>query len=107
MDRICVEGVEGNVAILFYFIFKYFIYLFLERRKGRNRRRREGEKEGEKHPCVVASHAPHPGDLACNPGLCPDYESNHQPFGSQAGTQFTEPHQPGCNFKIAIRESLT
>ena len=30
-----------------------------------------------------------------NPGLCPDWESNwHQPFGSQAGTQSTEKHQP-------------
>ena len=23
------------------------------------------------------------GDLACNPGICPDWESNQQPFGSQ------------------------
>ena len=35
------------------------------------------------------------GDLACNPGTCPDWESNQWPFGSQAGTQSTEPHQPG------------
>ena len=33
---------------------------------------REGEREGEKHPCVVASHIPSTGDLACNPGMCPD-----------------------------------
>ena len=26
---------------------------------------------------------------------CADWESNEQPFGSQAGTQSTEPHQPG------------
>ena len=38
--------------------------------------------------------APH-GDLASNPGMCPDWESNPQPFGSQAGTESTEPHQPG------------
>ena len=36
------------------------------------------------------------GDLAHNPGMCPDWESNQQPFDLQAGTQFTEPHQPGC-----------
>ena len=42
------------------YFFKDFIYLFLER-----------GKEGEKHPCVVASHAPPPEDLACNPGMCP------------------------------------
>ena len=27
----------------------------------------EGEKEGKKHQCVVASHVPPTGDLACNP----------------------------------------
>ena len=35
------------------------------------------------------------GDLAHNPGICPDWESNWQPFGLQASTQYTEPHQPG------------
>ena len=48
--------------------FKYFIYLFLERG-------REGDREGEKHQCVVASCAPPTGNLACNPGMCPDQES--------------------------------
>ena len=52
-------------------------------------------KEGERHQCVVASYAPPIGDLACNPGMCLDWESNQQPFGSQAGTQSTELHQPG------------
>ena len=31
------------------------------------------------------------GDLACNPGMCHDWESNCQPFGLQASTQYTEP----------------
>ena len=35
-----------------------------------------GEREGEKHQCVVASHAPPPGGLAHNAGMCPDWESN-------------------------------
>ena len=34
------------------------LYLFLER-----------GREGEKHRCVVASHMPPTGDLACNPGM--------------------------------------
>ena len=58
---------------------------------------REGEGgrgEGEKQ-CVVVSHILPSRDLACNPGMCPDWEPNQQPPGSQAGTQFTEPHQPG------------
>ena len=56
--------------------FKDFIYLFLERG-------REGEKEGEKYQCVVASRAPPTGDLAHNPGMCPDSELNRRLFGSQ------------------------
>ena len=57
-------------ARLFYFIiFQDFIYLFLDRREGR--------WEGGKHQWVVACHAPPTGDLACNPGMCPDWESNH------------------------------
>ena len=54
-----------------------------------------GERKEEKHQCVIASHTPPTRDLACNPGMCPDWESNQQLFGSQASTQSTEPHQPG------------
>ena len=42
---------------------------------------REGEREKEKHQCVVASCTPPTGDLAHNPGLWPDWESDQQPFG--------------------------
>ena len=54
----------------------------------------EGEREGENYHCVVASYTPQTGDLACNPGMCPDGESNQQPFGLQASAQSTGPHQP-------------
>ena len=66
----------------------------------------EGDREGEKHPCVVASHVPPTGDLAHNPGMCPDWELNRGPFALQAGTQYSEPHQPGLKyifFKILIQ----
>ena len=76
---------EKGLAIFF----KDF-YLFIFTQTGR-----EGEREGEKHQCVVAFHASTTGYLAHNPGTCPDWGSNQQPFGSQAGTQSTEPHQPG------------
>ena len=46
---------------------------------------------------MVASHTPPIGDLAYNPGLCPDWELNQQPFGSQASTKSTEPYKPGPN----------
>ena len=76
-------------------IFKIF-YLFIFR---------EGERKRDKHQCVVASHAPPTGDLARNPGMCPDWESNQQPLASQAGTQPTEPHQPGLKliFLYSVR----
>ena len=55
---------------------KDFMYLFLERGEGR-------EKEGERNINVVAFHVAPTGDPACNPGMCPDWESNQQPFVSQ------------------------
>ena len=84
----------------FYFFLR-FIFIF--RQRGR-----EGEREGKKHQCVVASRAPPTGGLACNPGMCPDWESNQQPFGSQACTQSTEPHQPGLqlvHFRSYFKET--
>ena len=71
----------------------YFLkILFIFREKGR-----EGEGKGEKHQCAVISGMPRTGDLACNPGMCPDWETNRPPFGSQASTQSPEPHQPGLH----------
>ena len=59
---------------------------------------REGERQGEKRQCVVASHVAPTGDLARNPGICLDQESNQWPIGLQASTQSTEPHPPGQEF---------
>ena len=70
------------------FSYEDFIYLFLERG-------REGEREEEKHQCVAVSCTPPTGDLAHNQGMCPDWELNWWPFGSQVCAQSTEPHQPG------------
>ena len=67
-------------------------------REGKGRRKRGGEREGEKHQCVVASHAPHTGDLAHNPGMHPDWELNRWPFGLKPDTQSTEPHQQGWQY---------
>ena len=70
---------------------KDFIYLFLDRGEGR-------EKERERNINVVAASAPPTGDLARNPGMCPDWELNQRHFGLQAGSQSTEPQQPGGPF---------
>ena len=69
---------------------KDFIYLFIFRERGR-----EGERGGVKHQYVVPSHAPPTRDMACNPGMCPDWELNRQPRGSQSGTKSADPYQPG------------
>ena len=53
--------------IILYFILRVYLFIF---REGEERRK------GEKHQCVVASLVPPTGDLACNPGMCPDWELN-------------------------------
>ena len=80
------------------FLKKDFIYSFLERG-------RKGELEGERRQCVVASSAPLTGNLDCNPGMCPDWKSSSQCFGSQAQAQSTELHQPGpilITFELSV-----
>ena len=49
--------------------FLKIIYLFLDRGE-------KGEREEEKHQYVVAFHVPPTGDVACNPGMYTDWESN-------------------------------
>ena len=63
-------------------LFKKDFYLFLERREGRKRER----------STKVWMPLMHPPLRTC---MCPDWELNWRPFGSQAGTQHSEPHQPG------------
>ena len=74
--------IEGRNAY-FLFIFLKSLFIFRERE-------REGEREGEKHKHVVVPHTPPTRDLAYNPGMCPEWESNRRPSGSQAGVQSTE-----------------
>ena len=73
------------------FFSKDFISLFLERGEWR-------EKGRERNINVwLPLTCPSTRDLARNPRMCPDWESKWRPFGSQDGTQSTEPHQPGPN----------
>ena len=83
-----LDSMLSQPRVRFFVLFLKILYLFLERG-------REGEREGEKQQCVVASRAPPTGSLAHNPDKCPDCELNRQPFGLQASTQSTEPHQAG------------
>ena len=69
---------------------------------------RDGEREEEKHQCVDACPMPLTGNLTHNPGMCPDWELNQQPFGSRVSTQYIEPHQPGLKtvFKLIDFDAL-
>ena len=64
----------------FIYLFKSILFIYFEAGE-------EGEREGEKHQCVVASCRPPSGDLARNPGMCPDRDLNQRSFGLQTGAQ--------------------
>ena len=56
--------------------------------------------------CGCFSRAPHWGP-GLQPRMCPDWESNQRPFGSQASAQSTEPRQPGpCMGTLAERRTI-
>ena len=67
----------------------YFNLYFIFRERGK-----EGEREGEKHQ-LVASRTTPAGDLARNPGTCPDWALNRWHFSLQDSAQSTESHQSG------------
>ena len=85
--NLIANSVSFSNAVFLHLFFLRF-YLFLKSWE------RGGEREGEKYQCMVASCKPPTGDLARNPDLCPDWESNWQPFSLQARTQSTDLHQP-------------
>ena len=55
----------------FFISLKKDVHLFIFRERGSR-----GEGEEEKCQCVVVSNTSATGDLACNPGMCPDWELN-------------------------------
>ena len=72
----------------YFILFFKILFIFRERT-------REGEREGEKHQCERETsirnllYAPTWGP-GCNLGLCPDWESNQQPFGLQDDAQLQQ-----------------
>ena len=70
-------------------------YLFIFRETGG-----EEEREGEKYQCVVTPHVLPTGDLAHNPGMCPNQESNWRPFGSLNPLSHTS---QGASFSFDLR----
>ena len=68
-----------------FLIFKDLTYLFLERGGGREKEKERNMDVWKTHLTVACCTCP-TGDLAHNPGKCPDWESKWRLFGSQAGT---------------------
>ena len=90
---------QWNITVVLFFL-RFYFFIFGERGRGRDR-------EGVKHQCVFASSTPHTGDLARNPSMSPDRDSNQRCFGSQVSTQSTEPHQPGhCSFDLHFPDDI-
>ena len=83
--------------LFFKTLFIYLFVCFLEREeKGRRKR------GGETSVCGCPFHMPLTGDLALNPGMCPEWVLNRWSFGSQANTQSTEPHQSGLGMPYGL-----
>ena len=87
------------------FIFRFYLFIiFRERGK-------EGKSEEEKHGCVketlIGCLLLHPNQgLTHNPDMCPEQESNWQPFSLQDDAQPTEPHCSGNVFFFPSSEFL-
>ena len=77
-------------------LFKKVFYFFIFRERGR-----EGERDGEKHQRVVVSRAPPTGDLAHNPGKCPNWESSQRPFALLSLLS----HTSQCSYILIIFKS--
>ena len=90
-----------NFTLIFFQ--RFYIFIFRERGEGNVKERERNIDVLEIHQ-LVASHTPPTGDLAHNPGVCPDWASKRRPFSLQAGAQSTESHGPGQNFTLILRK---
>ena len=82
------------LGFIYFLFFKYFIHIFLDRGEGKEKQRKRNTDVWEKHRSVASHMLPNQGPN-CNPGLCPDRESNQRHFALRDDSQPTEPHQPG------------
>ena len=73
----------------FFLIFKKILFIYFEGKGKRGRKR-----ERETSLCGCLSYTPYWGP-GPQPSMCPDWEPNWWPFGSQASIQPSEPPQPG------------
>ena len=83
------------------FIFLKILFIFKERG-------REGEREKVKHQCVVSSHTPPTGEPSLQPRHVSWLGIEPVTLWFAAGTQSTEPYQPGPKngFKLSTPQCL-
>ena len=86
------EAKGSHITRKGFFFLRFYLLIFRER--GGRKRGRETSM-CERYIDRLSLARPQLGTWLATQGMCPDWESNQQPFGSQAGTQSTEPHQPG------------
>ena len=93
-----VDGPKASFLFCFK-IFKDLIHLFFREGEVIYFLEREGKEKERKRNINVWLPLTHPqlGSWPTTQACALDWESNQQPFDSQAGTQSTEPHQPGCS----------
>ena len=96
------EKHQFDVPLIYAFIGCFFPFPFLKNSFLESREGRKKERERNINAWfplyntrVSPLTCPLLRDMAFNPGRSPNWESNPRLFGSQAGTQPTEPHQPG------------
>ena len=76
------------------------LFIFRDRKGGRKRERNINVWL----PFTCPLWGAWPVTEAC--GICPDWELNQRPFGSQAGTQCTEPYQPGSFLRFPFPKPI-
>ena len=94
------KSISGKKILLYFLIFKN-IYLFLERGEGEEKERERKINVREKY-WSVASDTCADWDQTCNPGMCPDQESNQWLLALQDNTQTTEPHHSEWGFVLFL-----
>ena len=93
----CIFTFLKNYRLISLFCFLFFLkILFIFRERGRRR-----EREGNISVWLPLA-CPQMGNLACNPGMCPDWETNQQRFGSQASTNPLSHTRQGSLFYFLI-----
>ena len=92
----------------FFIAFFFFFFFNLDRERGKEREKNWCEREAFigcllYAPRLGIVHAL-TGNQTCNLGICPDQESNLQPFSFMRTFQPTESHQPGqyMSFSLSI-----